>query len=233
MYLQAPIMRLEKNPPYVANFSKTSCQQAVYAMILQHFTGAAQSESDMDAMCNAKPGKWTWHFSAINKLANAGYQIVHVSDFDFREFGINPRAYLESFDGKENAKIACEKSDIESERMMALQLIEKERSGNISFELRSPEVSDIKRCLDEGYLISHWINSAALLGDFTSYTGHYVLPYDVFDDLVVFHNPGGYDKKGRPVNQCVGQMLDAGFFDRCVRSPDTGLSEGFTAIKPS
>ncbi len=219
-------------PPYIPNFTKVSCQQSVYAMILQTITGVVQSPEAVNALCNSEKGKWTWHFSPMYKLAQSGYKVSHVSDFNISAFVQNPMDYLISFQGEENAHTTIDNSNMGQVLEDAQMVLDNLSLPNLNIITKKPTIDDLHTYLEKGYLLSQWINSAAIEGRKDDYNGHYVMLYDVDDRDVTFHNPGGFKKNGSPRNHNKAQVLSHERFMECIKLPHAGLSEGFTAIKP-
>ena len=224
---------MRKILPYVANFDEVSCQQAVWAMILEKITGAVQTKVDMDALCNAQQGKWTWPFAAMKNLSDDGYQVEVRGEFNIAAFAENPERYHREFNGIKNTQIATMKSDMDKVVEDAKEVLPYILDGRIIHTLEKPTLNSITNWLDRGYLINHWLNSRAL-ADRPGYAGHHVALYAVTDEYFVFHNPGGYNKDGQPLNHNKGQIVGHQKLLDCSVQPGTGLADISIAIrKPS
>ena len=214
---------MKTTPPFVACFERMACQQAVMAMVLEHFTKVAQTKEAMDILCGAEKGKYTWPYAAMTNLVDAGYEVVSVGDFNIRQFAQNPEGLLTP--NKNTPDIA----KLQGYAQEAVKYID---SGKIIWENKAPTISDIKRYVDDPrpYLISHWMDAAKIDGTKGS-RGHFVLVYgiDKKEEKVIFHNPGGYTEEGEPRNICIGQTLS---YDRFTEASVPENENGaFLAIR--
>jgi hypothetical protein len=174
------------NIPFYPNTGDgTHCFQAALKMTLAYFSPDREfTYEELDEISQKVPGKWTWPTAAMLWLMQNGYELRLVEEFDYAEFAKRGSDYLIDKSGHEVAEVQAENSDIDREREIAKNFVQ-----YAPLERRIPDLKDIKRYLEENWVVMCNVNSA-LLQDRHGYSGHFVVIIDVKDDEVVIHDPG-------------------------------------------
>ena len=115
------------------------------------------------------------------------------------------------------------------------------KQGKIQSIDKSPATNDIADLIRDHYGLISWVNSATLKGDFTRTVGHYIVPIDVDQDYIVYHDPGGITENYGPVYS-VGASAHRDLFHQATRypeaiglNPETGQQRtmGLLAFRPT
>lgn len=128
--------------------------------------------------------KATWASAGLLWFKAQGYDVVHISLFDYPRFIEKGSDYLIELAGPEVAQWQIAHSNVPAEQMRAQDLID---AGIV--EQREPTMIDIKRYLDNGYLLRPLVNARKLTGK-AGYIGHAVVAYGYDDYGVHLHDPG-------------------------------------------
>lgn len=196
--------------PFFANSQdNTHCFQAALAMILKAFWPEREfTWEELDEISGKKGDLWTWAFVAGVWMQRQGFEVVNIDPFDNQRFIDEGEGYLNEVFGKEVAKIQITHSDIPSEQRYAAEFIRA-----VKVDQRIPTIDDIRRLLDEGYLITCNVNSKALAGK-EGYSGHAIVPLALDDHSITFHDPG---LPPRP-----SARADIRLFEKAWGSPNEG-----------
>ncbi len=163
----------------------THCFQAALMMALKHFEPArAFTYDELDRISQKLPGKWTWPTQAMLWLMDEGYELKLIEEFDYRAFAARGVDYLIEKCGVDVARVQEEMSDIPREQKIAARF-----AAKAPLEYRLPTMDDVKRLVDEGWVVICNIN-ASMLHHQEGYSGHFVVVLDVTDKEVVLHDPG-------------------------------------------
>jgi hypothetical protein len=177
---------MENNVPFVANTSDDlHCLQAAYMSILKYFE--PEIEMPWDEWCELtgfEKDKGTWASASLLWFKSQGFDVIHMSLFDYEDFVKNGGNYLLRLTGEEvgNWQIAHTNMPIEIERakkLLAEGIIQK----------REPQIEDIKELLTDGYLVRVLVNSNKL-NQKPGYFAHAVTIIGFNDNEVIFHDPG-------------------------------------------
>ncbi len=103
--------------------------------------------------------------------------------------------YLTEFYGSEVAAKQVEMSDIAKEQQDAQEMLQR-----VQYEMRVPDLLDMKKLLAEGYLIGCNVNSKKLNNQ-SGYAGHSILVYDLDEKYVYLHDPGLPPRPNRKVER--------------------------------
>lgn len=173
--------------PFVSNTpDDMHCLQASYAMIRQYFDPA--TDFDWDEWSTATgfmPGKGTWSTAGLIWFKEQGYEVVHISTFDYQEFAVKGTEYLIESLGELVGKWESEFiGDLELEKARALYF-----AALGVWVKRAPDLNDIRSYLDDGYLIKCLVNMNAL-NDKPGYLGHAVVVKGYTPTELIIHDPG-------------------------------------------
>jgi hypothetical protein len=138
-------------------------------------------------------GKGTWSTSGLLWFKENGFEVKHITLFDYDDFAKNGGDYLVRKFGKEIGTWQIEHSNMPKETKKAKELIEKE-----IVEKREPHLQDIKDFLDKGYLVRCMVNSRRLNGK-EGYFGHAVVISEYSEDYFIIQDPGLPPKPNRKV----------------------------------
>jgi hypothetical protein len=177
---------MDNDIPFVSNTpDDTQCLQASYAMIRQFFDPNLTIEWDEWAdITGYLPGRGTWSMAGLMWFKEHGYDVIHMGLFDYAEFASRGAEYLVEALGEEVANWELQYTDLKLEQARALRFL----SSNVWVQ-RPPTIADVRRYLDDGYLIKCLLNLNAL-NDKPGYLGHAVVVKGYTDTGVILHDPG-------------------------------------------
>jgi hypothetical protein len=178
-------MQKRKVPFYGNKADDMHCYQASLKMVLKYFFPTKNfSWKQLEDMTGMKKGKWTWNTKSILELHKMGFSIVDMALFDAKSFIEQGKDYLYEIFGQEAGEAQVRFSDIPHEQRLMKKYVKLNIWQNVS-----PTMRDIKRLLDDGYLIICSVNGRKLNG-LKGYSGHAVLIYGYENKKIVLHNPG-------------------------------------------
>jgi hypothetical protein len=188
------------NVPFVENPSD-KCVPATIGMVLKYFMPDRRfAMEQIEKLCGYEQGMGTWKALSMLNMAKLGLRVHWVEDFDHGEFVQAPRTYLSKILNKEAYEWQVKHSDLEQEA----ERIRDYMDSGLPLESRKATIEDIKRFIDDGWLVHLEVNARTLSGK-TGYDGHSILVIGYDDQEVVIHNPDG-DSGNRP-NQRIGWDL--------------------------
>jgi hypothetical protein len=180
--------------PFYENADNTHCYQAVFRMLLKYYIPEKDfSWKELDKITAKIDGLWTWPMAGMIWLHDSGFEVRDIAVFDYSKFVERGDDYLVEFFGASVAKEQIDHSDIKQELRYAKQLINKGLS-----ESRIPDLTELKKRLDEGFLLICNINSQTL-NHKEGYVGHFVLLTGYNNAEFVMHDPGPPGLKSRKV----------------------------------
>jgi len=177
---------MKNDVPFVANTpDDLHCMQAAYMMIAKYFQpDFAMDMNEWSKFTGFEKDKGTWASAGLLWFKEHGYQIRHLSLFDYETFVKSPEAYLIELTGKAVGAWQIAHTNIPVEVNRIKKLLQAE-----IVERRQPTIVDIKKFLDDGYLVRVLVNANKLNGK-EGYFGH-AIPIIGYDDKnIVFHDPG-------------------------------------------
>jgi len=182
-----------KSVPFFSNTKdNTHCYQACLKMILGYFIADRRwSWEELDQLTNKLPNMWTWPMAGLMNLQKMGFDVKEINNFDYMEFSTSGIKYIEDTSGKEIAAMQEEHSDIGKEMKESRVFVK----TNIH-KKRTPTFNDIKRLLNEGYLLIADVN-LKLLNNLPGMDNHFVVIYGLDTEKVYFHDPGFPPVKSR------------------------------------
>ncbi|HMM62019.1 MAG TPA: C39 family peptidase [Candidatus Saccharibacteria bacterium] len=189
-------MSIHKDVPFVSNTDDDlHCLPAAYMSIAKYFSPNFSIEMDeWSALTGFEPNKGTWANAGLLWFQQNGYDVKHITLFDYDEFVKHPEDYLIEFNGADVGGWMVDHTNIDAEvarvkKLISVGLIEK----------RIPTIEDIKQLLDKGYLVRASLNCNKLSGK-SGYVGHAVAVIGYDDQGVFLHDPGLPALPNRKVN---------------------------------
>jgi len=172
-------------PFYSNTEDNTHCYQAAFRMVLKYFLPEKDfSWEELEKITAKITGLWTWPGAGMLWMQKNNFEVMNVDTFDLERFVREGGDYLLDEFGEEMGRAQIEHSDIEQERRIIKEVIEK-----IKIERRVPDMGDIKNLLKEGYLIICNVNSKAL-NQKEGYSGHVVVLIGFNEQSFFIHDPG-------------------------------------------
>ncbi len=142
---------------------------------------------DMDEwsrLTGYEEGMGTWGNAGLVWFKEHGYDVKQYDTFDYSEFIKRPKEYMIELHGEEAGTWGYEHTNVPAEIERMKKIVEL----NIN-ERREPSMEDLKRFLDEGYLVRVTINSGRL-NNHEDYEGHAIVVTDYTETHIQFHDPG-------------------------------------------
>lgn len=176
---------VNNNIPFYGNTAdNTHCLQASLKMILEHFKpDQILSFEDMDIISAKVEDLWTWQFASTVWMQEQGFEVVDIEVFDFPKFIEKGEDYILEFFGQEAGQVQIKNSKISQEIDYAKKFYEV-----IRIEKRIPDLDDIKKFLDQGYLLICGIDSGVLDGG--EYAAHAVAVKGYDENSLYVNDPG-------------------------------------------
>lgn len=182
--------------PFVEN-PDDRCVPAVIGMILAYYMPEKSfSMTELEEFCGYKKGEGTWKALSMLNIANLGFQVHWIEDFDHDRFIENPKAYLKTILDSESYEWQVQHSNLELEASRIKQY----QDSGLPLETRQATDDDIRRFIDSGWLVHLEVN-ARVLSDKNGYEGHSILVIGYDESGVTIHNPDG--ESGNKPNQQV------------------------------
>lgn len=177
---------IDYDVPFYGNTpDDTHCFQAALKMILKYFQADKDySWEELEKISAKVEGLWTWPYAGMLWLHDNGFEVKSISAMDSERFANEGYDYLVEFFGEERAEANRKHSDLEQERRLARLFVEKDIK-----DARIPDANDIKRYLEEGYLVKCTVNSR-VFRDKEGYVGHAIIVKGYDDEGFIIHDPG-------------------------------------------
>jgi len=177
---------MKYNVPFYPNTpDDTHCYQAALRSVLQYFLPEKEyTWQELEEMTAKKEGLWTWPTQGLISLHKLGFEVKDIGLFDIEEFVKDGGEYLEKEYGKDVANEQIKHSDIPQEQELYREFLQ----YNVD-EKRLPSLEDIKKMVEEGYLVICNVNAKVLNGK-NGYVGHFVVVTGFDDDSFYLHDPG-------------------------------------------
>ena len=164
-------------------------------MIAQYFVPDFKiGPVEWDKITGFEKDKGTYATAGLLWFLNQGFDAKEISLFDCNKFISDGGDYLTELSGKEVGEwqIAHSNIPLEQERMKTLL-----SSG--AYEMREPTIDNIKKFLDDGYLVRALVNSRKLNSK-DGYFGHSVVVIGYDEDDFTIHDPDSPPKPNRKVS---------------------------------
>ena len=190
------------NVPFVQN-PNTRCVPASFGMALSYFSPEKKyTMKDFEDLCGYEDRKGTWKALAMLNLAKLGFRVHWIEQFDYQKFAVDPEAYLRTILDEETFKEQASNTNLSLEAKRMKEYI----SAGLPIENRQATNKDIKRFLDNGWLVHLEVN-ARTLSDRSGYDGHSILVTGYDDQEVIIQNPDG-DSGNKPNQNVTWEKLD-------------------------
>lgn len=163
------------------------CVPCSVGMLLEGLANISLSESELETMCGFVPGQEVWQFQWMHEVANRGFKITSVDDFDPKAFISDPRTEL--LRQTEDAAVVdrvFEVSDVVGQIPLVRACLD---HPLITFEKRVPTLEELSATLDDASAVLTNVNARAL-SDKDGYAGHVVLMYRGAGDDLILEDPG-------------------------------------------
>lgn len=180
---------MEKNVDFVPNTDdNTHCLQASVKMTLRFFDSNFDRDLDFFDAYTGKSEKfaYTWPLRTALNAALDGFHVVYIDELNLEALSKDPYQTLLEAYGEEIASDQCKNSDMVSVVSDAKELL---LSRNVEIQFRVPNTDDLRRLLDDGYLLILNVNSRAMRGA-EGYMGHFITVYGYDENRFSIHNPG-------------------------------------------
>ena len=113
------------NIPFYPNHSDNEhCWQAVFMMVLKHFTGRKYNIPELDEITGKLDGMWTWPTLSLGWLMDQSFKVRIISQFDYRAFAERGVDYLLDVSGKQLADRQSANCNIPREQELAKNFID-------------------------------------------------------------------------------------------------------------
>lgn len=188
--------------PFIKN-PDDRCVVVVVGMVLarfmpeRHFTMA-----ELERLVGYEKGRGTWKALSMLNLAKLGFQVYWIEDFDHQQFVHNPKAYLRTILDDKAYEWQITHGDLEQEVERTRQYM----ASGLPLEKRQATNDDIKRFLDDGWLVHLEVNARLLSGK-PGYEGHSILVIGYNNKEVIIHNPDG-ENGNKPSQHVSWELLD-------------------------
>jgi hypothetical protein len=170
-----------------SNPDSDHCLPCCFAMVYEAQAGVHLSMHESERLTGHVSGRPTWSFAAMLALADAGLDVTLIEGSSPQAFMADPEAEVRRLYGDTEAErwvLRHEVLDIEVARLQGC--LEHPR---ISFEVRQPNVEDIRAALVRRASVIVSLNHETLLG-MNGYTPHFVVVTELRTSQVVVDNPG-------------------------------------------
>jgi hypothetical protein len=174
----------------VANESDAlHCTQASFIMLWASLTGEILSMQQAEEFTGFTTGVETWPYGMMAWLTEHGCEIIHIDALDAEALAKDPVEELRRTHTPEaTIDYFMKISDFESERSRIARAL---ATGRMSFKVRTPEISDIRKGLEDGWTPILFLDYGTLKGFHKdSYQGHVVLITGSTDGEFVVQDPG-------------------------------------------
>jgi hypothetical protein len=204
---------MTKEVPFISNTpDDLHCLQAAFMIILKYFKPDSNIEwGEWSKITGFEKDKGTWAIAGLAWFRDQGFDVKHIETFDFEAFISQGESYLKQRFPGETGDWAIKHTNIQAEQLRAKRLI-----GLDVFDNREPTINDIKRYIDEGYLIRAHVNSRQL-NNKPGYFGHAVVVFEYDDEGLTLHDPG---LPALPNRKVLYADFEKAWFD-----PDDGTAE--------
>jgi hypothetical protein len=182
--------------PFIPNTDDDlHCFQSAYLMIVKYFKPEFEMNWDeWSAITGYEEGKATWASAGLLWLKNNRFEVQHVSLFSYTDFVSSGAEYLRREFGNEVGTWQIEHSNISLEQERVELLL---HSGITN--LAEPTQNNIKKFMQQGYLIRCLVNSATL-NNRQGYLGHSIIVTGYDENGFTIHDPGLPALKDRKVS---------------------------------
>lgn len=177
---------IHDNVPFVSNSGDDlHCLQSAYLMILKYFRPELEMPWDeWSKITGYEEGMGTWASAGLLWFRDHGFEVRHISLFDYLDFTQNGAEYLVREFGPEVGSWQIEHTNMPVEQKRAKQLLASEM-----IEQSEPNLQRIKQLINDGYLVRVLLNARKLASK-DGYFGHAVVVIGYDEDNFIIHDPG-------------------------------------------
>lgn len=185
------------------------CFQAALRMVLKYWLPSQSfNYKKLDKISGHLPNKWTWDTRTLEWLAKAGFQVIKISNFDYKSFALRGKKYLKDFWRKDIYETQEEMSDLDREHSIIKKVV---YGKNIKFINKTAGLKEIDFYFKNNYTIIASIN-ARVLDNKSGYTNHSVVIVKVNKHHIFFHDPGIPPHENRKISrkkfkQSLGEII--------------------------
>lgn len=185
-----------RNVPFIGNTDDNlHCLQASYGMIRHFFEPGWHIDwSEWARTTGYVEGKGSWSFAGLMWFTQNGYDVVHITAFDYHRFVNEGETYLREALGDEAGSWEAAFTDMPLEQARCREFIQ---TG--IWQHRKPSLADLQLYLDRGYLLKCLIN-LNFLNDIPGFLGHAVVVLGYTESEIIIHDPGLPPLPNRHVN---------------------------------
>lgn len=151
---------------------------------LEYLADREYSWNELEKLTGYRPERAAWTVKMWTELARQGFKIRMIEGFDYDRYFKEGEAYLSTFLKPEEVKWQLKETNLLEIRPLIPEFLK-----TIHYEKRSPQLEDIDKMLEEGYLVTVQLNSKAL-NDQAGYVAHMILVHDKIDSDYIAHDPG-------------------------------------------
>jgi len=170
------------------------CVQSCLKSVLKvYFPNKSFSFSYLDEATAHKRNKLTWDFATLLFLLKKGFDIVYISNFDYKKFSEKGEKYLRHLWRNDVYQFQKEYSNLKQEQNFAVKLSKEKR---INYLKRSAKLSDLRIFFQKEYFILVAVNPFVFDGE-DEYGSHMVLITNITKNFIYFHDPGLPPKPNR------------------------------------
>jgi hypothetical protein len=190
-------MKETKEIPFYPNTGDgMHCVQACIRIILKYFfLGKEYSYEELDKFTYKIEGKGTWWFPFVLKLKEMGLDVVDISPFSLSEYYKRGENYLRENNKPEVADWILQKSNLLEVKKYIPEFLEK-----IDFQNRTASIEELKRLVNDGWLVGVDLNSR-ILNKKEGYSSHMVVVFNYKDGIFTLHDPGLPPHPNREVSE--------------------------------
>ncbi|MBL8158834.1 peptidase C39 family protein [Candidatus Saccharibacteria bacterium] len=182
--------------PFISNApDDLHCLQAAYGMIRQFFEPEWQFDlEEWSQLTGFEPGHGSCSSVGLLWFHNNGYDVQHITKYDYRRFVAEGNDYQYEAIGREAADWEAEHFNMDLERERAARMV-----ATGMWQHRAPGFEDIKLYLERGYIMKCLVNLNEL-NDKPGYLGHAVVVIGYSEDTLIIHDPGLPPRPSRMVS---------------------------------
>lgn len=179
------VKTVQNDIPFISNTpDDLHCLQAAYGMIRQYFEPDWRIDEEWSELTGFRPGKGSWGTSGLLWFHEHGYDVKHITSFDYPVFAEIGGPYLLESLGPEAGAFEVKFTDVDFELDKIRAMLQ---AG--FWDDRTPTLQDIIDYLDRGYLLRCLIN-LNLLNSKSGYVGHAVVVSGYTEHGLIVQDPG-------------------------------------------
>ena len=213
---------MRNDVPFVPNtLDGMQCVVVVFRMIAMYFDkNFSTPMSEWADVCGYEQDKGTWAYGALVWFDEQGYDVRHYESTDPQDFVDDPEGALVRAFGADVGQWCIDHTNIPAEVTRAKKLLARPHIVH----RQEPTLEDVRRYLDDGYLLRVNVNSSRLRGK-DGFAGHSIVVVGYDDQGLFAHDPGGLDYTPVPYRHIAWNL-----FEQCWADPNSAAKE-LDAIK--